>query len=264
MLKVRLTGSPRRVLPEAFAAAAVFALLALVPAEAGAHFILKEPASWREQNSSGSPQKTGPCGDEGSAAETGAISAFQKGDTITITIDETVHHPGHYRISLATNDRSELPAEPPVTPDDRSECGTTEIQDPPVFPVLADGVFVHTEPFDGPQTVTVKLPDNVTCEKCTLQVLEFMSDHGAPCYYYHCADISVGVTASGGAGSGSGGSGGGAGAGGAKAGGANNPVDDSSDDGCAASAPGAATPGLAALAGLAVAAAMLRRRSARR
>lgn len=263
MLKVRLKGSPRRALPEAFAAAAVFALLALVPAEAGAHFILKEPASWREQDSSGSPQKTGPCGDEGKAAETGAITAYKKGDTITITIDETVHHPGHYRISLATNDRSELPAEPPVTPDDRSDCGTTEIQDPPVFPVLADGVFVHTDTFDGPQTVTVKLPDDVTCEKCTLQVLEFMSDHGAPCYYHHCADISVGVTASGGAGSG-GGPGGGSGAGGGKAGGANNPADDSSDDGCAASTPGAATPGLAALAGLAVAAAMLRRRSARR
>jgi hypothetical protein len=31
----------------------------------------------------------------------------------------------------------------------------------------------------------------VTCDHCTLQVIEFMSQHGAPCFYHHCADISI-------------------------------------------------------------------------
>jgi hypothetical protein len=35
------------------------------------------------------------------------------------------------------------------------------------------------------------LPTDVTCTRCTLQVLEFMTAHGAPCFYHHCADISI-------------------------------------------------------------------------
>ncbi|HEU4405338.1 MAG TPA: SCE4755 family polysaccharide monooxygenase-like protein [Polyangiaceae bacterium] len=282
----RSTGLPRRALPRSLAAAA---LLVLAPVEASAHFVLQEPASWRDQDALGSPQKTGPCGDEGTAATTGAVTAYRQGDTVTITIDETITHPGHYRVVLAVNDRGELPAPPAVTPDDVSACGSAEIQDPPVFPVLADGLLVHEAAFDGPQTVTVTLPDDVTCEKCTLQVIEFMSDHAAPCFYYHCADISIGDGAPGaggaggqpGGGTGGGGTGGsgpggtggssaggaggaGGGAGGSQAGASGNPADDSSsDDGCAAAAPRAAPPGLAALGGLLAAAALLRRRSAR-
>ena len=66
-----------------------------------------------------------------------------------------------------------------------------------MFPVLADGVFVHTTAFSAPQTTTVTLPTTLTCTKCTLQVIEFMSDHplNVPggCFYHHCADISIGV-----------------------------------------------------------------------
>lgn len=31
----------------------------------------------------------------------------------------------------------------------------------------------------------------MTCEHCTLQVLEYMSSHSAPCFYYHCADLAI-------------------------------------------------------------------------
>ena len=47
----------------------------LAAGEASAHFFLEEPENWREQGALGDPQKTGPCGDEGSSAETGAITA---------------------------------------------------------------------------------------------------------------------------------------------------------------------------------------------
>jgi hypothetical protein len=49
----------------------------------------------------------------------------------------------------------------------------------------------HTVEFDGPRTFTVTLPDDVTCTKCTLQVIEYMSKHSMPCFYYHCADIAI-------------------------------------------------------------------------
>lgn len=173
------------------------AAVALAPHGASAHFTLDEPASWRSQDSFGNPQKLGPCGDDGTAAPTGEVTAFQTGQTITITIRETIFHPGHYRVALALNDRSELPPEPTVTPatSPPSPCGTVPIMDPPVFPVLADGVLVHTSPLSGPQTFDVTLPAGMTCTHCTLQIIEFMSQHPlnnpGGCFYHHCADISI-------------------------------------------------------------------------
>jgi hypothetical protein len=168
-------------------------LVAVTPPIASAHFVLHAPASWREQGSLGDPQKVGPCGDDDhpTAATTGIVTAFSPGDTITITIDESIYHPGHYRVALAVNDRSELPPEPPVTPTQSTECGSAVIADPPVFPILADGMLPHTQPFHDLQSFTVTLPSDVTCDHCTLQVIEFMSQHDSPCFYHHCADISI-------------------------------------------------------------------------
>jgi MYXO-CTERM domain-containing protein len=120
---------------------------------------------------------------------TGAVSVYQSGSMISVTIDETVFHPGHYRVAIAQTP-DDLPPEPPVTPGD-SECGSAPIDPAPELPVLADGVLVHDAPFNGEQTFQVQLPDGFTCENCTLQILEFMSSHGAPCYYHHCATVTV-------------------------------------------------------------------------
>jgi MYXO-CTERM domain-containing protein len=66
----------------------------------------------------------------------------------------------------------------------------------------------HTSAFSGPQSFTVTLPSNVSCPGgagdgsiCTLQVIEYMSNHGAPCFYHHCADITIGASGGGDAGS---------------------------------------------------------------
>ena len=50
---------------------------------------------------------------------------------------ETVYHPGHYRISLSANTADFV--DPVVT---GANCGSAAIQNPPVMPVLADGVNV--------------------------------------------------------------------------------------------------------------------------
>ncbi len=187
----------------AFLFSCVVASVIAATRSSDAHFQLQAPPSWMSQDSLGSPQKLGPCGDEDDgttlATPSGIVTAYQVGDTITVTINELIFHPGHYRIALSVNDRSELPPEPLVDAGGGYPCGSAVIEDPPVFPVLADNVFPHTAPFSGPQTTTVKLPPNVTCSHCTLQVIEFMSDHGlnvpGGCFYHHCADLSVGVAA---------------------------------------------------------------------
>ncbi len=187
-----------RLRRHAFVGVAVAATLLYPASNARAHFILQAPASWMPQDADGLPEKLGPCGDEddGVAGETptGIVTAFQQGQMITVTVEEVIFHPGHYRIALAVDNRSELPAEPTVTAG-ATPCGTVPIESPAVFPVLADDVFDHTTPFTTAQSVQIALPPNVTCTKCTLQVIEFMSDHPlnipGGCFYHHCADISI-------------------------------------------------------------------------
>lgn len=165
---------------------------------ADAHFVLVQPANWLTQQDDGTPIKLGPCGDEddeAGAVQTGTVTAFQEGSNITVTINEVIFHPGFYRISLATNDRSMLPPEPKVDASADDPCDKTTFEDPPVFPVLADDVFEHTTAFSTPQTTSVTLPAGVTCDHCTLQVIEFMSDHSlnnpGGCFYHHCADLKI-------------------------------------------------------------------------
>jgi len=199
----------KRVFAGALAVGAMAVLLA--PKVAQAHFVLSEPPAWMSQDALGLPEKTGPCGDEyddsGLATPTNIVTAYRQGQTITVTINETIFHPGHYRIALAT-DRSELPADPVVTAGVTvgttvsSPCGNAPIQSPPVFPVLADGVFAHSTAFTSPQTLQVTLPSNISCTKCTLQVIEFMGNHTLEnpngCFYHHCADLSIHAPADGG------------------------------------------------------------------
>jgi hypothetical protein len=162
-----------------------------VSAAAGAHFVLKAPANWAMQDTLGGPQKMGPCGNEGAPTPSNVVTPFQPGDQVTIQIDETIFHPGHYRVSLAAT-QNELPAEPAVTPSASDQCASAAVEMNPTLPVLADNLLVHTSPFGGMQSVMVTLPANPPCTNCVLQVLEFMSSHGAPCFYHHCANITIG------------------------------------------------------------------------
>jgi uncharacterized protein (TIGR03382 family) len=159
-----------------------------------AHFVLEAPAAVYNQGPIGDPQKVPPCGQDSSAVATNKVTTFEAGQTITIRINEKIAHPGHYRVALGLNGPQDIPAEPPVT-SASTACGATTIQSPPVFPVLADGQLLHTSAFSAPQSFTVKLPSNVTCTNCTLQVLEFMSQHGlnnpGGCFYHHCAVINI-------------------------------------------------------------------------
>src|SRR6478752_537271 len=100
-------------------AVVIAAAIVLTGPVAGAHFVLQAPSSWAEQDGNGQPQKSAPCGQADpqiAAVPTGAVTAFQPGQTITVSIDETTFHPGHYRVVLSTNGRDGLPPDPEATP----------------------------------------------------------------------------------------------------------------------------------------------------
>ena len=213
--------SARRLATRSMAAAlALVALLYARRSEAHFNLIMPPPADNATDGGKGAP----PCGPTGAS---NVVTSVQGGHAIMLQLDETVLHPGWYRVALSINSRSELPADPMVTVSGGNSTNAT-YETTPVFPVLADHLFNHTSgttPIHYSMSLT--LP-NVTCTKCTLQVIEFMNMHGSNpgggYFYHHCADLKItadpaGVpifqppTPDGGApdASGSGGAGGGAG-----------------------------------------------------
>jgi hypothetical protein len=175
------------------------ALVAIVPAVAHAHFRLLEPTSWLIESDRGDPQKAGPCG--GTNTDYGkpsyVISKAVGGSKLHIKVQETIYHPGHYRVALAVNSPTELPPDPEATTEN-TEKGprsiSAKIMNPVQAPVLADGLFVHTAATTTPWETDVTLP-NITCKRCTLQVAQFMAEHGVNnpgmFTYHHCAELSI-------------------------------------------------------------------------
>jgi hypothetical protein len=175
------------------------ALFAVGPAVMQAHFKLVEPSSWLIEDDRGDPQKAGPCG--GTNADYGKPSYIVNqavgGSKLHVKVLETIYHPGHYRVALAVNSPAELPLDPKATTMDtdrgpRSVSG--EIQNPVQMPVLADGLFVHTAKVETPFETDVTLP-NISCKRCTLQVIQFMEQHAVNnpgmYTYHHCATLQI-------------------------------------------------------------------------
>jgi hypothetical protein len=162
-------------------------------ASADAHIKMTSPANWIVTNADGDPQKLGPCGTL-SGTRTNQVTVVAPGSKLKVQWTETTFHPGHFRISIAT-DRSQL-VTPPATVV-RNSCSTAEIQTTPVLPVIADGIFPHDTRQTQPYTYEITVP-NITCDNCTLQLLQFMSSHVPPCFYYSCADLQIRAGADGG------------------------------------------------------------------
>ena len=179
---------------------AVSILLAgVAPALTTAHFKLLEPASWLVEDNRGDPQKLGPCGGTSANAgtPTGIVGAATGGSKLHIKLQETIYHPGFYRVALAVKSREELPPDPVAVTRD-TEKGpwsiSGAIQSAPQRPVLADGLFLHKARPTDPNETDVELP-NISCEKCTLQIVQFMEEHGfnkdGGYTYHHCADLKI-------------------------------------------------------------------------
>ena len=150
------------------AAALVVGLLAAGPARA--HLRVTEPTPRGDQ------LKQGPCGADGPRGA--VVHTFAPGQTITVHWNEFVDHPGHYRISFDADGEDGF-ADPASFADVAGGPG-----------VLIDGIPDREGGGDYEQEVT--LPD-VVCDRCTLQVIQVMTDK-APYgdgndIYYQCVDL---------------------------------------------------------------------------
>ncbi len=184
----------RKLLGKAVAAA----LFSLASLGAQAHFKLESPASWIEEDDRGDPQKMAPCG--GTLADggtrTGSITEVTGGSMLDIAIEETIFHPGHYRVSLARRinwlPEDSVPVMKDTENGPRSDFFPIVVN--PAPPVLVDGLWANQERRTGPQQTQVRVP-NIDCENCFLQVVQFMEEH--PGFreggftYHHCAVLNI-------------------------------------------------------------------------
>jgi hypothetical protein len=176
----------------------VAAVAAVAAPALGAHFTLLAPASWIIEDVRGDPQKSAPCG--GTLADAGtptnAVTRVQGGQPLHIEIEETIFHPGHYRIALART-RAALPPDPEATVQ-QTEKGprsvSAAIAQNPQPPVLVDGLWPHTERPTAKWETDVMIP-NIACETCALQIIQFMANHPGVreggFSYHHCADLQI-------------------------------------------------------------------------
>jgi len=170
----------------------------LAATTANAHFKLLEPESWIEEDDRGDPQKLAPCG--GTIADpgtrSGAVTQVDGGSMLRIIIDETIYHPGHFRIALARRPNW-LPADPVATMRETERGPRSDsavIEDNPEAPVLVDGLWQHNERFTGIRETQIEIP-NIDCEGCFLQIIQFMAEH--PGFreggfsYHHCSILNI-------------------------------------------------------------------------
>jgi hypothetical protein len=159
--------------------ALLLGIVALAPIEAKAHLGLSAPASRYGPDT----LKTGPCGVSG-GERTETVTYYEPGETIEVSWDEYVDHPGHYRIAFDEDGDDDF-----VDPATMMELYSNEA-------VLLDGID-DKGAGERDYTATVTLPDLV-CDNCTLQVIQVMYDK--PPYttpgndiYYQCADLVLRV-----------------------------------------------------------------------
>ena len=151
--------------------AAHLRLIAPVPREAGAVVGGGPNASLKQ----------GPCGQIVNG-RTDKVSVFAPGETIEVTWDEFVNHRSYYRVAFDVDADDDFPSFPGLA----SEHDPTE-----VCPVDGRVILAYDqEDRSGDlHTLNVQLPD-VECERCTLQVIQYMFDTGRP-YYFQCADLAL-------------------------------------------------------------------------
>jgi MYXO-CTERM domain-containing protein len=218
-----------------YASAAVLGLAALlVTGTASAHIKLRSPTP-RDPNN---PLKSAPCG-PATTTRGSTVTMLTSGQKITLSWDETIQHPGHYRIAFDDdgNDFTDPTSFTDIAAANK-DLGNGVI-------VLLDGIMDKTS---KAYTAEVTLPD-IECNNCTLQLIQVMTDK-APYgngddIYHECANLVL--KKAGGAAAGSGAAGAAAGAGGAAAGagGVTAGAGAGGSGGAAAAGTGAAGSGVA-------------------
>lgn len=166
------------------AATTLLAALVLAPLVApiglaAAHIQLTNPPP------RGADQKVRPCGAANSVRGAN-VTVLAPGATVEVRWNETINHPGHYRISF-DDDGQDFGIPPTAN-------GTTMGMPNVLLDLIVDR---STAPGNNAYTQMITLP-NVACENCTLQLIQLMTDK--PPYttdalsddiYFQCADIAL-------------------------------------------------------------------------
>jgi hypothetical protein len=179
----------------------------VTPSVALAHIHLTFPLA-RTDSATGD-QKEEHCGTPGwiRADHPERTSVFLPGQTITVTWDETIQHPGYFRIALQPNAGAELDlfGIPPCGVDvgDPINCGNDN------FPTLNQegidpingSIVIADQILDGTLSQEITLP-NIECANCTLQFIQVMTDKNpytrdalSDDIYFNCADVVLSATA---------------------------------------------------------------------
>ncbi len=137
------------------------------PATVAAHIALKVPTTRTAE------QKAGPCGTAGSVRGAN-VTTYAPGETITVEWDETVDHPGHYRIAFDADGQDAF-----VNPSRSTDNFAFTLVDK-----IADKA-------GGRYTQQVTLP-TTPCTNCTIQLMQVMTTtEPYNSFYWQCADIMI-------------------------------------------------------------------------
>ena len=137
-------------------------------------------------DNNGGPNKDAPCG--GAGVPTGVVTEVIAGSQLTVSWAEPIPHPGYFRIGIAMND-GDFRTPTPVLNTAGTNCLSSPKESPVAYPTLVDGLFQHSTSM-APYTTTVTVP-MMSCANCKLQVMQFMSSHAPPCFYYQCAVLRI-------------------------------------------------------------------------
>ncbi len=150
----------------------VFGWAALAPG-AQAHTRLK-PTGVLKPRSESSSLKTAPCGGVASTDPTKRVE-FTAGQEITVEWEESVNHPGHFRVAFS--------------PDGATAFDTNVLKDQIVDD--QDGSVNFNDPATYHQFSTKVTIPATNCDACAIQMIQVMTDRNPPSNYYSCADIRI-------------------------------------------------------------------------
>lgn len=149
-------------------------ILAASSATADAHFTLTYPHARYSNSSEG--MWYGVCGRD---PETGRdhVTILHSGSTITLTLIQTIFHPGYFRVSFDSDGEDDFPPHP---------AAYGMVEDSPA--ILMNNIPAVTASL----SVDITLP-NIECDNCTLQVLNVLADKPPfgtfDDFHHQCADL---------------------------------------------------------------------------
>ncbi|MBY0472203.1 lytic polysaccharide monooxygenase [bacterium] len=115
--------------------------------------------------------KTGPCGVARNVG-TQTTTNLTPGQTLTITFQETIDHPGYYQIWFSPN---------------ADDSGMVLLRDN--IPDIQGGAMPHN------YSTTVTVP-STPCANCTIRMIQVMAENpNVPTYYYSCSNVQIAAVA---------------------------------------------------------------------